>query len=30
MSLERAQDVEAQIVKAGDKTTIQVLISAQE
>jgi quercetin dioxygenase-like cupin family protein len=24
------QDVEAQVVKAGDKTTIQVLISAQE
>jgi len=30
MSLKHAQDVEAQVVKAGDKTTIQVLISAQE
>ena len=30
MTLKHAQDVEAQVVKAGDKTTIQVLISAQE
>lgn len=30
MSVKHAQDVEAQVVKAGDKTTIQVLISAQE
>jgi quercetin dioxygenase-like cupin family protein len=30
MSLKHAQDVEAQVVKVGDKTTIQVLISAQE
>jgi hypothetical protein len=30
MTLKHAQDVEAQIVKAGDKTTIQVLISAHE
>ena len=30
MSVKHAQDVEAQVIKAGDKTTIQVLISAQE
>ncbi len=30
MSVKHAQDVESQAVKAGDKTTIQVLISAQE
>jgi quercetin dioxygenase-like cupin family protein len=30
MSVKHAQDVEAQVVKAGDKTTIQVLISAEE
>jgi len=30
MSVKHAQDVEAQVVKAGDKTTIQVLISSQE
>jgi len=30
MSVKHAQDVEAQVVKAGEKTTIQVLISAQE
>lgn len=30
MSTKHTQDVEAQIVKAGDKTTMQVLISAQE
>jgi len=30
MSVKHAQDVEAQVVKAGDKTTIQILISAQE
>ena len=30
MSVKHAQEVEAQLVKAGDKTTIQVLISAQE
>ncbi|MFA5875005.1 MAG: cupin domain-containing protein [Anaerolineales bacterium] len=30
MSVKHAQDVEAQVVKAGDKATIQVLISAQE
>ncbi len=30
MSVKHAKDVEAQVVKAGDKTTIQVLISAQE
>ncbi len=30
MSVKHAQDVEAQVVKAGDKTSIQVLISAQE
>jgi quercetin dioxygenase-like cupin family protein len=30
MSVRHAQDVEAQIVKVGDKTSIQVLISSQE
>jgi quercetin dioxygenase-like cupin family protein len=30
MSVKQAQIVEAQVVKAGEKTTIQVLISAQE
>ena len=30
MSVKHARDVEKQIVKAGDKTTIQVLISSQE
>ncbi len=30
MSIKHAQDVDAQAVKAGDKTTIQVLISSQE
>ena len=30
MSIKHAQDVEAQIVKAGDKTTIQLLISSLE
>jgi quercetin dioxygenase-like cupin family protein len=30
MSFKHAKDVEAQIVKAGTKTTIQVLISSQE
>ncbi len=30
MSVKHAQDVEAQVVKAGEKTTIQVLISSQE
>ena len=30
MSVKHAQDVEAQVVKAGELTTIQVLISAQE
>ena len=30
MSVKHIRDVEAQVVKAGDKTTIQVLISAQE
>jgi len=30
MSVKHVRDVEAQVVKAGDKTTIQVLISAQE
>jgi len=30
MSIKHIRDVEAQVVKAGDKTTIQVLISAQE
>ena len=30
MAIKHAQDVEAQVVKAGNKTTIQVLISSQE
>jgi len=30
MSIKHGQDVDSQIVKAGDKTTIQVLISSQE
>ncbi len=30
MSVKHARDVKAQVVKTGDKTTIQVLISAQE
>ena len=30
MSVKHAKDVEAQVVKAGDKTTIQVLIPSQE
>jgi quercetin dioxygenase-like cupin family protein len=30
MSVKHTQDVEAQVVKSGEKTTIQVLISAQE
>lgn len=30
MSVKHTQDVEAQVVKAGYKTTIQVLISSQE
>ena len=30
MSVKHARDVEAQVVKSGDKTTIQVLISSQE
>lgn len=30
MPVKHAQDVEAQVVKVGDLTTIQVLISAQE
>jgi len=30
MSVKHTQDVEAQVVIAGDKTTIQVLISSQE
>jgi quercetin dioxygenase-like cupin family protein len=30
MAVKHAQDVEAQVVMAGDKTTIQVLISSQE
>ena len=30
MSVKHAQDVDVQVVKAGDKTTIQVLISSQE
>jgi Uncharacterized conserved protein, contains double-stranded beta-helix domain len=30
MSVKHAQDVEAQEVKSGEKTTIQVLISSQE
>lgn len=30
MAVKHTKDVEAQVVKAGDKTTIQVLISAQE
>ena len=30
MSVKHAQDVQAEVVKAGDRTTIQVLISAQE
>jgi quercetin dioxygenase-like cupin family protein len=30
MSVKHVQDVPAQVVKAGDLTTIQVLISAQE
>lgn len=30
MSVKHAQDVEAQAVKAGELTTIQVLVSAQE
>ena len=30
MSLKHLQDVDSQVVKAGDKTTIQVLISSQE
>lgn len=30
MSVKHAQDVEAQVVKTGAKTTIQVLISSQE
>ena len=30
MSIKHIRDVEAQVVKAGDKTTIQVLISSQE
>ncbi len=30
MTVKHAQDVEAQVVKAGDKTTIQVLITSLE
>jgi quercetin dioxygenase-like cupin family protein len=30
MSVKHAQDVEAQVVKAGELTTIQVLVSSQE
>ena len=30
MSLKHLQDVDSQVVKGGDKTTIQVLISSQE
>jgi quercetin dioxygenase-like cupin family protein len=30
MPVKHVRDVEAQVVKAGEKTTIQVLISAQE
>ncbi len=30
MAVKHARDVEAQVVKAGESTTIQVLISAQE
>ena len=30
MSLKHVQDVDSQVVKTGDKTTIQVLISSQE
>jgi quercetin dioxygenase-like cupin family protein len=30
MSVKHAKDVESVVVKAGDKTTIQVLISSQE